>query len=424
MIQTLRRQASGLDLRFLTSTTVLTVGIALARLFGFGFSLILARTLTPDQYGFIQYSITLGGVIAIGTMPFMQHVMARFIGKYKAESEELLAQYMNTFWWMLMGVVTLSIVIAVPVLALSGKLHLGAMIVFLGMTLFYSYYGLARGHMASYRLMIAYLGSNVIQVIAIFVVYYLLQNEEVMPALLIYGLSYLVPIVLLQIFSPLPLFWKLSLPPRDKIMELVRFATPVWVSHIAYTLYSGIDVLLLERYAGTAALGAYALSKTLSMLLSFVPIGLNTILLPKAAATPREQHGKLLRQVVVLFAVANFPFLVLYLLGYQFFVRYLFGHDYVVGFDVILMLALGEVLYGLHGIITAVVVGGNRPQLETVSRILTVIVVVVVGSLAIPAYGITGAAFTVLISGIIAVGAYALALLLERNRKTHDTVQV
>jgi O-antigen/teichoic acid export membrane protein len=424
MIQTLRRQASGLDLRFLTSTTVLTIGIALARLFGFGFSLILARRLTPEDYGFVQYSITLGGVIAIGTLPFMQHVMARFIGRYKAESEEVLAQYMNTFWWMLMGLVTLTILIAVPVLALSGRLHMGAMVVFLGVTLFYSYYGLARGHMASYRLMVCYLGSNVVQVIAIFIVYYLLENDRVMPALLIYGLSYLLPIVLLQIFSPLPLFWRLKFPLREKVMELVRFAAPVWVSHVAYTLYSGIDVLLLERYSGTAAVGAYALSKTLSMLLSFVPVGLNTILLPKAAATPREQHGKLMRQVMILFAVANLPFLVIYLLGYQFFVRYVFGHDYIVSFEVILMLALGEVLYGLHGIITAIVVGGNRPQLETLSRIITVVVVVIVGSLTIPAYGITGAAFTVLVSGIVAVAAYALALLLERNRKPHESVQV
>jgi O-antigen/teichoic acid export membrane protein len=126
----------------------------------------------------------------------------------------------------------------------------------------------------------------------------------------------------------------------------------------------------------------------------------------------------------VLFTVANLPFLVIYLLGYQFFVRYAFGQDYIVNFEVILMLALGEILYGLHGIITAIVVGGNRPQLETLSRVLTVVVVVIVGSLAIPAYGITGAAFTVLISGIIAVAAYALTLLLERNRKPYEAAQV
>lgn len=420
MIQTLRRQASGFDTRLLTSTTVLTIGIALARLFGFGFSLILARRLTPENYGFIQYSITLGGVLAIGTMPFMQHVMARFIGKYKAESEETLAAYMNTIWWMLMGIVTLTILLSVPVLALSGRLHLGVMVVFLGMTLFYSYYGLARGHMASYRLMAAYLGSNVVQIIAIFVVYYLLDSQTVMPALLIYGLSYLVPIVLLQIFAPLPLHWKLVLPPRAKLVELVRFSVPLWLSHISYTLYAGIDVLLLERFSGNAAVGAYALSKTLSMLLTFVPFGLNTVLMPKVAATPPDQHGKLLRQVVVLSLLANLPFLGLYLLGYQFFVHYIFGQVYVVSFEVILMLGLGETLHGLHGTITAVVVGSNRPHLETVSRISTVIVVIVVGSLAIPAYGITGAAFTVLISGIIALLAYAVTHLLERNRKSHE----
>jgi O-antigen/teichoic acid export membrane protein len=424
MIQTLRRQAAGLDLRFLTSTTVLTVGIALARLFGFGFSLILARRLTPEDYGFVQYSITLAGIVSVGTMPFMQHVLARFIGRYKAEGEAVLAEYMNAIWWIVTGITALSIVLAVPILALSGRLHLGVMIIFLGVTLFYSYYGLARGYMASYRLMIVYLGSNVVQIIAIFIVYYLLENQSVGPSLMIYGVSYLLPIVLLQIFSPLPLHWKLKLPPFSKVMELLRFSAPVWTSHIAYTLYAGIDVLLLERYAGNAAVGAYALSKTLSMLLSFVPIGINTVLLPKAAGIPREQHGRLLRQMMLIFAVANLPFLVLYLLGYQLFVQFIFGRAYVVGYDVILMLALAEILYGLHGMITAIVVGGNRPHLETISRLLTVVVVVITGSIVIPAHGISGAAFTVLISGIIAVGTYALTLLLERNRKPHESLPV
>src|SRR5690606_22586690 len=102
-----------------------------------------------------------------------------------------------------------------------------------------------RGFMASRRLLAAYLGSNLVQLIAIIVFYELGSTQSPTPALLIYGLSYLIPIAALQVWRPLPLKLRFGLPDKAITFELLRFTVPVWISHATYIFFTGMDVLLV-----------------------------------------------------------------------------------------------------------------------------------------------------------------------------------
>ena len=60
-----------------------------------------------------------------------------------------------------MGVVFLiSLIVAIPVLLFTGKFNLGILAIFLGTSVFYAYYGLARGYLASGRLAMVEVGNN------------------------------------------------------------------------------------------------------------------------------------------------------------------------------------------------------------------------------------------------------------------------
>ncbi|MBK8020906.1 MAG: oligosaccharide flippase family protein [Chloroflexi bacterium] len=417
----LRRQFPSLDLAFLTDSTIVTIGIALARVLGFGFSFVLARRLSTESFGFIQYTITLAGVVAIGTQPFVQHVLARFVAKNKEDAERL-AQTLHAVWFVLLGIVGVTMVIALPILIVSGQLNIGVLIIFLGVTLFNSYYGLARGFMASRRLLAAYLGSNLVQIIAILLVYQDETTTSPTPALLIYGLSYLAPLIILQVWKPLPIRFRLAFPDRAIATELIRFSLPIWVSHTAYIFYAGMDILLLERYTDTSSVGLYALTKTLSMIFSFVPVGLITILLPKIASIPTEQHAALLKKTMLAALAANGATLIVFLVGYRWFITTFIGANYLVSMDVALMLVLAEILFGFHGIITAVLVGSNNPQLETVSRITIVLTAGVLGMLLIPRYGLSGAGLMMLCCGVVAVLTYGVAGLIQRQRRNRTAL--
>ena len=66
----LRRQFVGrwrtllqsMDWRFIRGSSLISIGIAAARIVGFAFSFLLARALTTDDFGFVQYALTLANV--------------------------------------------------------------------------------------------------------------------------------------------------------------------------------------------------------------------------------------------------------------------------------------------------------------------------------------------------------------------------
>ncbi len=405
------------------SSTIISVGVALARLLGFGFSLVLARLLSPDDYGFIQYTLTLAGLVTMLTLPFGQHVLARYIGNVKDKPAEL-DEFLATAWIILIGLVAVTLLIAIPALWIAGRLSLGLIIVFLGFTLHYTYFGLARGFMASWRLMAAYLGSNVVQIVAIIILYVFMGERSPMPALIIYGASYLLPIALLQLSQPFPVRFRWFVPDRAYVRRILKFSAPIWISHVAYTFYAGLDILLIERFLGTGAVGMYALTKTLTMLLSFVPTGLTTVLLPRVAAGGGESHRTLLRNSIGLSLATNVLLLIVMLIAYQPFIRFVFGEDYVVPLAVLVMLAFSEIAFGIQGLITAVVVGSGQPYLETMARVVVVIVSVLFGIVFIPTLGLSGAALTSLAGAISGIVTYGIASFWLKRDITHAVIEV
>ena len=405
------------------SSTIISVGVALARLLGFGFSLVLARLLSPDDYGFIQYTLTLAGLVTMLTLPFGQHVLARYIGNVKDKPAEL-DEFLGTAWIILIGLVAVTLLIAIPALWFAGRLSLGLIVVFLGFTLHYSYFGLARGFMASWRLMAAYLGSNVVQMVVIVIVYVFMGERSPMPALIIYGASYLLPIALLQFSQPFPVRFRLFVPDRAYVRRILKFSAPIWISHAAYTFYAGVDILLIERFLGTGAVGMYALTKTLTMLLSFVPTGLTTVLLPRVAAGPDESHHVLLRNTILITLATNALVLIFLLVVYRPFITFVFGEAYVVPLAVLVMLSLSEIGFGIHGIITAVVVGAGQPQLETISRVVVVVISVIFGVVFIPRLGLVGGALTTLAGAVAAILTYVFASYWLKRDITHAVIEV
>jgi len=407
-----------LDWNFLGDSALLSVGMVFARILGMAFSLVLVGAFTPEDYGAIRYAITLAMIVSVGTQPFGQHVLARFVGKYKDDADQLRRILANA-WIILAALFGLTVLVTVPVLFMLGKFNVGILVIFMGVTLFYTYWGLSRGFLAPHKLIAAYVGSNVVQIALVFLLIYVLEIRSPLVALLIYGLSYLLPLALLQLFWPFPVTLELSLLRRDVIDDIVRFSRPIWVSHAGYILYSSIDVLLLEYYSGTAAVGVYAVAKTLALVFFFVPAGIATLLMPKAAALPRQAHRQLLKTMLALSMLINGAILIVYLLLGEWFVRGLFGPQYVAEMSTSVILALGMIALGAHSVITAILVGGGRAGVETISRIVAVVAAASAGWLLIPTYGPPGAATAMLVGTLAALITYGV-MASTKMKKTNE----
>lgn len=415
-INAIRQKLQGVDWRFLRSSTMLTLGLAVARILGLAFSLVLARLLQPDLYGYIQYTIALAGVMAMGTQPFGQHMFARLVGKYRSDLDQFY-RYINSAWFVLGGVFALTLIVATPILFATDNFSVGLIAVYVGLTVFYTYYGLARGFLDNNRLLAAVMFSNIAQIVLILFVYLVLGSQSPLPALLIYGGTYLLPVLLLA-FSPFQLpILRFRRPDWPIVRQIVRLSFPIWVAHACYVIFVALDLLFLEANATDTEMGVYALARTLSTGFTLVTMGINTTLMPKIAGAPKDQHGKLLRQALTYHLGLSLAVLFVYAFVYNPLVTLVFGAQYAVGPEVYLILAVGQVIGQTHTVITAAMVGGDRAVIDTYSMILTVIGTLIAGFIFVPAYGPAGAALTFCIGASISTGFYVMLGLWERLRK-------
>jgi O-antigen/teichoic acid export membrane protein len=405
---------AGLDRTLLKGSVVISIGMLAARGLAFLFYMILARAFPPDQYGEIQYALAIAEIIAIGTQPFGQHVMARFIGIHK-ESPDELRRFLSNAWTIFAGLLVITFALATPVLMFLSSQSLGVLVIVAGTSIFYAYWGLARGFLASGRLVIAYLASNLLHVIFVFWFIQALGIKSVPLALVIYGGTYLLPLLLLQLIRPLFSAFDRRLVSWNDIKPILRFFLPIWLSHAMYMLSLTVDILLLRNFSDGETLGQYSLAKNISVLFFFVPSGISTVLMPRVASLPEKKHKKLLIQSLALSLLINLGLLTFLLLfGHQIVGRF-FGAEYLSSPVTVLVLSAGMIVFGIHAIFSSVQVGKGYANRETISRFTILLTFALVGWLAIPAYGALGAAISVLAGGISGIAAYGILFFLSRR---------
>lgn len=419
------RRLGELDWSLIKGSTLISLGTALARVLGLAFSLVLAAVFTSGEYGEVRYSIAVASIVSIITMPFGQHVISRFVSKFRSDSTKLNAILTNGLF-ILPCLFLLTLLITIPVLLGMGKFNIGILAIFFGETLFYAYWGLTSGFLEPKRLTVAYLGSNLIQIILVFVLIKILAIHSTTLALLIYGLSYLLPLTLLMILWPLPGKVGRQAFDRKVVGELLRFSIPIWISHASYTFSVTFDLIFLERLGNASQLGAYSLSKTLASLFIIVPSGISTLLMPKVAASNQRSHGPLLWKMVIITLVLDGIALLAYIPFARPLTERIFGADYLVPVIVSLLLAIYMILYGIHSLMTAVYVGHGKPQIESVSRVVELAVTLAGSLIFIPALGMLGAAIAMLAgktSGLLIYWAQQLfGSQLDKRRSSFFTV--
>lgn len=413
--RSLLSQLKSLDWSFIRGSSLNSLGIAVGRVLGFAFSFVVANAFSSQDYGNVVYVITLAGVLAIVTQPFGQRTMAYFIGKY-ADERERLAVVMQNMWVVALVLFGLTLLISTPILLASGRFSWELMIVYVGITLFYTYYGIASGFLASWHLLFAYVGSNLVQIVVVALIVYVFQIRDAALVTSIYGLSYLPTLLLLLIFAPLPLSFRLRVN-RAEIRDILTMFAPILISHALYTGYISVDVLMLEHFKDEATVGVFGLTRTLSIIFHFIPGGITLMLMPKVAGMRKGGHRKILLTALLLSVGINVVGGTIYLLLYPWFVTTFFGEEYFIGMDFAFIMALSAILFGIYSVITAVYVGVGRASRETVGRAVMLAVVLVAGLALIPTQGAQGAALASLAASASGFFVYALYLVIPRLRK-------
>jgi O-antigen/teichoic acid export membrane protein len=276
------------------------------------------------------------------------------------------------------------------------------------------YYGAARGLGDIARAASTYAGGSLIQLV-VFGVIAALSQATPRTALLIYGLSSLVPLLLWELRRPV--LWKTTLAvSRITARRVLGLARPLLVAELCYLIWLSADQVWVQHALGTTQVGLYGAAKTLIQILFVIPAGVTAVLMPRVAELQTGGDTVRARRLVlaltggVLAASALVGIVVIALRSPL--LGVLYGDAYRASASSLVILTVGAVANAGFVVLTTSAVGWGRPGVYTAGMALAAACELALLAV-LPGDHITTAAWAVsgsIALAFVAVGAYLCAV--------------
>jgi O-antigen/teichoic acid export membrane protein len=375
----------------LRSSALLFVGDAAARFLGLLFSVTAARVLLPATYGLFAYGLAVSSIAAT-LLTNAPNGLARFLAVHQNDRQWQRIYLTN---WLVVVALTLalSLVALVPIglfLKLSGWIFIGAVANLVGVAVFTTYREAQRGLGRFSRMVVYYLLSNLLQLVAVIAAAALGWRSPAL-FLTIYGLSSVVALILIERTAPIALHAVRATVSRNRLLAVFRFIRPLLVQTVFYAVWSGIDLVLVARLLNTSAAGNYAVAKTLAGLVVMAPWAIGVVVGPRVALLDETIVPGYVARVLALTAAVTAPVAVALLLFRGPIIALVFGSGYSQAASPLSLLVIGVALYALFYMFGNVWTGLGYPQIEAVGSGVGMITTVSGALVLLPRAGIVGA---------------------------------
>ena len=250
---------------------------------------------------------------------------------------------------------------------------------------------------------------NAVNLILLIIIFKFLDNS-LAPTLAI-SLSWLVTLLLFlpAIFNTHNFFHKKIERIKSSIKNIFSIGIPVMFNDFAESMITRIDIIVLTWFTTLSAVGIYSAVYPLSLIILIFGKSLATIIIPHASEL--KSMGKsnvienLLRTAYKYSFLISIPMVMVALVFSKEIINILYGSDFVTGYVVFNILAVGALFNMLTIVNNHFLVGIGKPK--EVSKIITYALIFnIIGNIIlIPILGLVGAAITSAIS-------YAIALIL------------
>jgi O-antigen/teichoic acid export membrane protein len=210
----------------------------------------------------------------------------------------------------------------------------------------------------------------------------------------------------------------MRLVPRWKrLVSVARLGLPLGITSVCLALSSNVPRFFLERARGETALGYFAALIFPTAAFSILLSGVGQAATPRMADFYAGAPKKYLRLVLALSAIPLIvvPVILLAVLSMgPHVLAMLYRADYSSHFGVFVLLIVGAGVWSLASVLGYAATAAHRVIGQAPAAVVTLIVAAIASWLLIPQYGIQGAALVNVISGSVAVVAYAVLLLPAR----------
>lgn len=411
--RTLRALAQRVQRAYSSQLLFVASGDVVSRVFALGFYVLVARTMSSEDYGSLRFALILGTLGVIGVTS-ISSTIARYLAKSAGQAESQSAVLSNALAILVAGT-AVSLLIVMPISHVLSLSVGGVAVVMGGLALFHGYTGVVRGSSRVTSIATYAATGNGIQLAAVIVMYFVLETPPVTLVLVVFGSSYMAALILHELMAGKRVNISRRLIDKARLRDLAWFTAPLATAHAAYTLLFTIDIILLRVFFDNAAVGEYAVAKTVTQLFLILPVSVYSLLMPAAARGDRRIKAMLGVSLAVYLVTSLLLTLILALYGRSI-IEATFSATYGQAAAALVPLSVGTTLYGLALIGASVWIGTGKTMNYTIAVATGAMSALVSGLVLIPSYGLVGSASSFAIGGgvcLFAVCIYAFTHMQE-----------
>ena len=177
--------------------------------------------------------------------------------------------------------------------------------------------------------------------------------------------------------------------------ELWSFARPMYLNGFVNNAIKVVPVLIIGYFLPDNEVGIFNISFKVALLVSFSLLAFRQIFAPSVSALFARGKIQLIEELNKtitkwIFTISLIIFFNIILFSKS--ILSVFGAEFIVGANVLLILALGELISSGMGLAGNILEMSGRPKVELLNTTATLVLILVLNYLLIPVYGITGAA--------------------------------
>lgn len=226
------------------------------------------------------------------------------------------------------------------------------------------------------------------------------------------GLSY-------TLVGGLPILWMLirlwrSLQPRWRNLRtscrrLLNYGLRSYGADLLGSLGSQVDQVLVVGLLDPSAMGIYVVALSFSRMLNILQTSVITVLFPRAAARPAEEVIALTGQAARISASLTLLVGIVTMVFGPVLIRLLYGSEFVEATTVLRLLLIEMVLTGTTWVLAQTFMALGRPGVATVLQAIGFGLLLPLMLILVPAYGLIGAGFALLVSSAVRLACTLLS---------------
>ena len=249
-----------------------------------------------------------------------------------------------------------------------------------------------------------------------FLVFVLGLKKRLEGAVLAWSLAVLLPVAVSLVWMTKNSIWKDRSLNRPLAGQIMAFGLRSHPGTILEILNYRADYLIINLFAGPAAVGLYACAVNMAEVAWKLPEALTVVLLPKAAALPPDEARALTAKVGRIVWVLVLALFAVIVLLHRPIITVLFGQAFLPSARPFLILVPGFIAFSFWKILSYGLIAQGHPKKYSLTSGLAFAIMIAADFLLIPKWGLAGAAWASTAAYLLATAA--ILIIYKRTTKT------